>query len=247
MNEWSSWVIWSQLGIWAGLKLPEIGDRSLRWHSLCSKILTSAPWRIFSGHSINWTRRLIPSWCWGSRSSPGAAPPASAGPDQGTWKTQRVSSYTNSHKFRPQRILPFWAGSNTTDIVQQHVVVSEGNSTFWHPSTSIISHSEMPQLTLHMICSCPFVFGLVLLPDGIHVWKASFRELTLCQVGSQRADWGHENCAAARILGSEQAAPWKVQVRKSAKMHHSIPGARIMDTRTRVVRQSFVVTRTEIN
>ena len=31
---------------------------------------------------------------------------------------------------RPQRILPFWAGSNTTDIVQQHVVVSEGNSTF---------------------------------------------------------------------------------------------------------------------
>ena len=158
MNEWSSWVIWSQLGIWAGLKLPEIGDRSLRWHSLCSKILTSAPWRIFSGHSINWTRRLIPSWCWGSRSSPGAAPPASAGPDQGTWKTQRVSSYTNSHKFRPQRILPFWAGSNTTDIVQQHVVVSEGNSTFWHPSTSIISHSEMPQLTLHMICSCWVVF-----------------------------------------------------------------------------------------
>ena len=59
MNEWSSWVIWSQLGIWAGLKLPEIGDRSPRWHSLCSKILTSAPtiegcvWALFSGHSLN--------------------------------------------------------------------------------------------------------------------------------------------------------------------------------------------------
>ena len=26
-----------------GLKLPEIGDRPLRWHSLCSEILTSAP------------------------------------------------------------------------------------------------------------------------------------------------------------------------------------------------------------
>lgn len=162
MNEWSSWVIWSQLGIWAGLKLPEIGDRSLRWHSLCSKILTSAPWRIFSGHSINWTRRLIPSWCWGSRSSPGAAPPASAGPDQGTWKTQRVSSYTNSHKFRPQRILPFWAGSNTTDIVQQHVVVSEGNSTFWHSSTSmpgrsIISHSAHSPHDLQLL-SCFLVW-----------------------------------------------------------------------------------------
>ena len=41
-----------------GLKLPEIGGRPLRWHSLCSKILTSAPMiEIFLGHSINLTTR----------------------------------------------------------------------------------------------------------------------------------------------------------------------------------------------
>ena len=139
-------------------------------------------------------------------------------------------------QFRPERILPFWARPISTDIVEQHVV-SEGNRTFWHPSTSTLtqgekfarskhqlkSHFKLPQLmSLYIICSCS---DLLNLPGGIRGWKASFWEETLCQVASQRADWGHENCAAARILGSEQGAGWKVQVRKSAKMHHSIPRA----------------------
>ena len=56
-------VSWGSDQNWS---LPEIGDRSLRWHSLCSKILTSAPtigcaWTSFNNfHKKSMFQRIYP-------------------------------------------------------------------------------------------------------------------------------------------------------------------------------------------